>query len=84
MPVDLSAMKMGSRVLYTIPERGGFRYGFGDVVKVNRITVDVIDMKFGKDVHRVDKALIYEVINFEDMPEPKPPSLSLATVERVL
>ena len=58
---------IGTRVCYTIPERGGWGYGFGRVTKVNRKTVDV-DVEKGRfagdkyDGARVSKELIYKVV----------------------
>ena len=62
------AYKLGTRVAYAVPERGGWGYGFGRVTKVNRKTVDV-DVEKGPGVKtgaRVSKELIYEVIDFGD------------------
>ena len=57
--------KVGMRVSYTIPERGGFRLGFGDIEKVNRKTIIVIDAKHpDKARYMVDRALIYRCMCF--------------------
>lgn len=59
---DGREIRIGSRVLFTVPERGGAGYGFGDVVKCNRKSVHVIDRKFpGEQRVLVDVTLIYEV-----------------------
>lgn len=58
--------KIGDRVSYIIPERGGWSHGFGDVIKLNRVTVEVIDRKFehaDKDGIKIliDRALLTKV-----------------------
>lgn len=58
--VNESDLVVGRRVIWAV----GLRTGHGDIVKVNRKTVD-LDGREGKQ--RVDKALIREVIKQEDL-----------------
>lgn len=53
-------IQVGHRARYRVPVRGGQDLGFGDVVKVNRKTVDIEDRKHGAGLLRVDKELIFE------------------------
>ena len=56
--------QVGTRVRYTVPERGGWGYGWGKVLKVNKRSVLVDDEKYGSGNWRVDKELIFEVVKF--------------------
>lgn len=57
---------IGDRACYKIPERGGWSYGFGDVIKLNKKSIVVLDKKFPDNQKiRVDKALVYKVNRFE-------------------
>lgn len=56
-PIDI---QVGHRVRFRVPVRGGQDLGFGDVVKINRRTVDIEDRKHGSGTLRVDKELIFE------------------------
>lgn len=70
--IDLSNLRVGDRVCFKIPERGGFSLGFGDVEKINitrsRKSIDVIDRKFpGETKLKVNIKLIYKIIKKEDL-----------------
>lgn len=52
---------IGDRVCYRVPERGGWGYSYGNVLKVNRKSYLVSDCKQQCEA-RVDKALVYQVL----------------------
>lgn len=54
--------KVGLRALYAYRRRGTTSFGFGDVEKVNRRTVVLVDCKHpGHERIMVDKALVYRL-----------------------
>lgn len=54
--------KVGDRVTYIIPDGRGWSYGFGDVIKLNRTSVRVVDCKFPGETHIVvDRGLLTSV-----------------------
>lgn len=60
-PTDAD-FKVGQRASYSHTKRGTTSFGFGDVVKVNKRTVEVIDRKYPNEERiLVDKALVYRL-----------------------
>lgn len=64
----MKEIEIGDRVCFTIPYRGGWGYGFGDCIKLNRKSVVVIDKKFpGNEEIRVSRELVYKVTAQQDV-----------------
>lgn len=58
-PTDAD-FKVGQRASYSHTKRGTTSFGFGDIVKVNKRTVEVVDRKYPNEEHiLVDKALVH-------------------------
>jgi hypothetical protein len=56
--------KVGDRITYVHLERGGYSLGLGEIVKLNRATVMIIDRKFeGNQQIGVDRALIRSIVD---------------------
>lgn len=52
-------IQKGHRARYRVPVRGGEDLSYGDVLKVNRKTILVNDLKLGQQA-LVDKELVFE------------------------
>ena len=51
----------GTRAVWA---KGGDHRGFGDIVRVNKRTLELTDCKFGGVNVLVSKELVYELVNF--------------------
>lgn len=52
---------VGTRAVWA---KGDNHRGFGDIVRVNRRTLELTDGKFGGENMLIGKELVYELVNF--------------------
>lgn len=44
---------------------GRGRHGFGDIAKINRVTLEITDGKFGGESMLIDKRFVYQLVRFD-------------------
>jgi len=70
--IPLDQVRVGDRVQWKVPERGGHGYGFGNVLKINRTSFNCTDAKFGTStVFQVSKKLVMAALR----PDPDAPAV---------